>query len=181
MARERAFRGASTHSLDDKARLIVPKRFLERLPAIEADFVLTASPDGCLLLLDRQSFEDLTRDIGGSVLEQDARPRDLRRLLLGHAEDVRPDKAGRILIPEALRQYLGLGKEDREVVVVGGVVNILGTMAGAVMIGFLQKSIEWANPSNTLAAQTYMIIFIIIFIQFRPRGIIALKGRAAGD
>jgi urea transport system permease protein len=26
-----------------------------------------------------------------------------------------------------------------------------------------------------------MIIFIIIFIQFRPRGIIALKGRAAGD
>jgi len=26
-----------------------------------------------------------------------------------------------------------------------------------------------------------MIIFIIIFIQFRPRGIIALRGRAAGD
>ena len=45
----------------------------------------------------------------------------------------------------------------------------------------LQKGIEWFNPSNTLAAQTYMIIFIIIFIQFRPRGIIALKGRAAGD
>lgn len=66
-------------------------------------------------------------------------------------------------------------------VVVGGVGNIWGTMAGAVMIGFLQKGIEWANPSNTLAAQTYMIIFIIIFIQFRPRGIIALKGRAAGD
>lgn len=66
-------------------------------------------------------------------------------------------------------------------VVVGGVGNIWGTLAGAAMIGFLQKGIEWANPSNTLAAQTYMIIFIIIFIQFRPRGIIALKGRAAGD
>jgi urea transport system permease protein len=66
-------------------------------------------------------------------------------------------------------------------VVVGGVGNIWGTLAGAVMIGFLQKGIEWANPSNTLAAQTYMIVFIIIFIQFRPRGIIALKGRAAGD
>lgn len=66
-------------------------------------------------------------------------------------------------------------------VVVGGVGNIWGTLAGAVMIGFLQKGIEWMNPSNTLAAQTYMIIFIIIFIQFRPRGIIALKGRAAGD
>ncbi|ASM71421.1 MULTISPECIES: urea ABC transporter permease subunit UrtB [Roseobacteraceae] len=66
-------------------------------------------------------------------------------------------------------------------VVVGGVGNIWGTLAGAAMIGFLQKGIEWGNPSNTLAAQTYMIVFIIIFIQFRPRGIIALKGRAAGD
>ncbi len=66
-------------------------------------------------------------------------------------------------------------------VVVGGVGSIWGTLAGATLIGFLQKTIEWFNPSNTLAAQTYMIIFIIIFIQFRPRGIIALKGRAAGD
>lgn len=64
-------------------------------------------------------------------------------------------------------------------VVVGGVGNIFGTLAGATMIGFLQKIIEYFNPSNTLAAQTYMIIFIIIFIQFRPRGLIALKGRAA--
>ena len=66
-------------------------------------------------------------------------------------------------------------------VVVGGVGNIWGTLAGAVMIGGFQKGVEFLNPSNTLAAQTYMIVFIIIFIQFRPRGIIALKGRAAGD
>ena len=66
-------------------------------------------------------------------------------------------------------------------VVVGGVGNIWGTLAGAAMIGVLQKIIEAFNPTNTLAAQTYMIIFIIIFIQFRPRGIIALRGRAAGD
>ena len=63
-------------------------------------------------------------------------------------------------------------------VVVGGVGNVWGTLAGASLIGFLQKGIEWLNPSNTLAAQTYMILFIILFIQFRPRGIIALKGRA---
>ena len=61
-------------------------------------------------------------------------------------------------------------------VVVGGVGSIWGTLACASLIGFLQKFIEWFNPSNTLAAQTYMIIFIILFIQFRPRGLIALKG-----
>ena len=64
-------------------------------------------------------------------------------------------------------------------VVVGGVGNIWGTLLGAGLVGTLQKGIEWLNPSNTLAAQTYMILFIILFIQFRPRGIIALKGRAA--
>lgn len=64
-------------------------------------------------------------------------------------------------------------------VVIGGVGSIWGTLAGAGLIGIFQKLIENFNPSNTLAAQTYMIIIIIIFIQFRPRGLIALKGRAA--
>ena len=66
-------------------------------------------------------------------------------------------------------------------VVVGGLGNVWGTLAGAALTGMMQKFIEYFNPSNTLAAQTFMIIFIIIFIQFRPRGIVALKGRAAGD
>jgi urea transport system permease protein len=66
-------------------------------------------------------------------------------------------------------------------VVVGGVGNVWGTLAGASLIGFLQKGIEWFNPSNTLAAQTYMVLFVILFIQFRPKGIVALRGRAAGD
>ncbi|WP_019956440.1 urea ABC transporter permease subunit UrtB [Yoonia vestfoldensis] len=66
-------------------------------------------------------------------------------------------------------------------VVVGGVGSVFGTLAGAALIGSLQKGIEWFNPTNTLAAQTYMVLFIILFIQFRPKGIVALKGRAAGD
>ncbi len=66
-------------------------------------------------------------------------------------------------------------------VVVGGVGNLWGTLAGATLIGGLQKGIEWLNPSNTLAAQTYMVLFVILFIQFRPRGLVALRGRAAGD
>ncbi|UWQ17244.1 urea ABC transporter permease subunit UrtB [Jannaschia sp. M317] len=64
-------------------------------------------------------------------------------------------------------------------VVVGGVGSVFGTLAGAGLIGGLQKGIEWLNPSNTLAAQTYMILFIILFIQVRPRGIVAQKGRFA--
>ena len=67
-------------------------------------------------------------------------------------------------------------------VVVGGVGNVWGTLAGAGLIGIAAKGDRMdVNPSNTLAAQTYMILFIILFIQFRPKGIVALKGRAAGD
>jgi MraZ protein len=112
------FRGASTHSLDDKSRLIVPKRILDRLPKVETNFVLTASPDGCLLLLDQRSFERISGQIGGSLLDRNPGNRGLNRLLLGHAEDVTPDKSGRILIPEVLRRYAGIGAE-RGVVVVG--------------------------------------------------------------
>ena len=64
-------------------------------------------------------------------------------------------------------------------VVVGGVGSVIGTLAGAGLIGSMQKGIEFLNPSNTLAAQTYMILFVIAFIQFRPRGIVPQKGRFA--
>lgn len=113
-----AFRGASSHSLDEKSRLIVPKRLLDQLPPAESQFVLTASPDGCLLLLDQRSFEQISASLGDDPLEPSRTRRLLRRLFLGHAEDVKPDKAGRIVLPEVLRQFMGLG-QDRDVVVVG--------------------------------------------------------------
>ena len=42
--------------------------------------------------------------------------RSLQRLLVGHADDVELDAAGRILVPPALRRYAGL---DKRVVLVG--------------------------------------------------------------
>ncbi|HEY1459002.1 MAG TPA: cell division/cell wall cluster transcriptional repressor MraZ, partial [Casimicrobiaceae bacterium] len=46
----------------------------------------------------------------------DERIRNLQRLLVGHADDVELDGAGRILVPPALRQYAAL---DKHVVLVG--------------------------------------------------------------
>ena len=64
-------------------------------------------------------------------------------------------------------------------VVVGGVGNIWGTLAGAALIGGLQKGIEVMNPGNTLAAQTFMILIIVLYNPYRQRGIIPQRGRAA--
>ncbi len=134
-----AFRGASTHSLDDKARLIVPKRFLEQLPPVESNLVLTASRDGCLLLLEKSSFEAISARIGDDPLDNDRINRDLRRLFLGHAEDVKPDRAGRIVIPKQLQRFMGVSgsKDGKEMVVVG-----------------TGRSIELWNPERWLEAMS---------------------------
>ncbi len=63
------------------------------------------------------------------------------------------------------------------VVVFGGVGNLLGTFFGAMTLGIANKFLEPA--AGTVLAKILILIFIIIFIQRRPRGMFALKGRAA--
>jgi urea transport system permease protein len=63
------------------------------------------------------------------------------------------------------------------VVVFGGVGNLWGTLVGAMSLGVVNKLLEpWAGA---VVAKILVLIFIILFIQKRPRGLFALKGRAA--
>jgi len=62
------------------------------------------------------------------------------------------------------------------VVVLGGVGQLAGTVLGALGLGMLAKVIE---PSlGAVLAKILILVFIILFIQKRPQGIFALKGRA---
>ena len=63
------------------------------------------------------------------------------------------------------------------VVVFGGVGNLWGTLVGALSLGVANKFIEpWAG---TVLAKIIVLVFIIMFIQKRPRGLFPQKGRAA--
>ncbi|WP_369985387.1 urea ABC transporter permease subunit UrtB [Thalassolituus sp.] len=63
------------------------------------------------------------------------------------------------------------------VVVFGGVGNLWGTLVGAMSLGVVNKLLEpWAGA---VVAKILVLIFISLFIQKRPRGLFALKGRAA--
>ena len=63
------------------------------------------------------------------------------------------------------------------VVVLGGVGQLAGTIYAAFGLGLLNKVIEgWAGA---VLAKIAVLVFIIIFIQKRPQGIFALKGRQA--
>jgi urea transport system permease protein len=63
------------------------------------------------------------------------------------------------------------------VVVLGGVGQLAGTVYAAVGLGVLNKFLEgW---TGAVLAKIAVLVFIIIFIQRRPQGIFAMKGRSA--
>ncbi len=63
------------------------------------------------------------------------------------------------------------------VVVFGGVGNLWGTFFGAMTLGIANKFME--PFTGAVFAKILVLIFIILFIQKYPRGMFALKGRAA--
>jgi urea transport system permease protein len=63
------------------------------------------------------------------------------------------------------------------VVVLGGVGQLAGTVYAALGLGLLNKLLEgWAGA---VLAKIAVLVFIIVFIQKRPQGIFAMKGRSA--
>jgi urea transport system permease protein len=63
------------------------------------------------------------------------------------------------------------------VVVFGGVGNLLGTLVGALSLGIINKLLE--PVAGAVLGKVAVLVFIILFIQRRPRGLFALKGRSA--
>jgi len=62
------------------------------------------------------------------------------------------------------------------VVVFGGVGNLWGTLVGAMTLGVLNKFLE--PYAGAVLGKILVLVLIILFIQKRPRGLFALKGRA---
>jgi MraZ protein len=116
------FRGVSHLALDAKGRLVVPAKYRDALAAAAGNgepqgvpLVLTADPSRCLLMYPRMAWEPIqARLMGLSSFNETIR--GLQRLLVGHADDVEMDGAGRILVPPSLRQYASL---EHRVVLVG--------------------------------------------------------------
>ena len=112
------FYGESTHSLDAKNRVFVPKRFqnaLLRDDAGQLNMVVTRGFEGCLFLFSGPHFEVLrgrlqTQPFGGAQL------RKMQRLFFANAHVCSLDGSGRLVLPEKLRVLAGI---EKEVVMVG--------------------------------------------------------------
>jgi MraZ protein len=106
-------------ALDAKGRLAIPGKHREALAGSpdngERTLIVTADPSRCLLVYPRATWEPIQARLM-ALSSFNVEIRGLQRLLVGHADEVDMDGAGRILVPPALRQYAGL---DHHVVLVG--------------------------------------------------------------
>jgi len=107
--------GEYHHNLDIKGRMAIPAKFRD---ALHAGAIITRGIDNCLFLFTKQEWEKLAEKLISLPLAQ-ANSRAFVRLMLAGAMDVEVDAQGRVLVPDYLRKYAGLGKE----VVVAGLYN----------------------------------------------------------
>ena len=100
------FLGQYQHSIDTKGRLTIPVRFREML---EEGAFITQGFDRCLMVMTADYFAQVYERINAMNLA-DPDARFLRRLIMSNAYPIAADKAGRILLPQNLRQFLSLEK-----------------------------------------------------------------------
>lgn len=104
------FQGATALSLDAKGRMAVPAKHRDALVTLgNGRLVLTAHPHRCLLLYPEPAWQPIRAQVlaAPSLQVESAR---VRRLLVGFAEDVELDAAGRLLVSPSLRQFAALEK-----------------------------------------------------------------------
>ncbi len=97
--------GEYTHTLDSKKRLSLPAKFRKE---VGREVVVTRGLDQCLFLFPLLTWQEIA-----AKLEQlpvgEATARGMSRFLLAGAAEVEVDNAGRILIPDFLRDFAKLG------------------------------------------------------------------------
>ena len=81
----------------------------------------------------------------------------------------------RLAVPE--RQSLFSPRGWMALVVLGGVGQLAGTIVGAFGLGIINKFIE--PFYGAVLAKIFVLVLIVLFIQKRPQGLFALKGRSA--
>jgi MraZ protein len=95
--------------LDDKGRLSLPTKIRAALE--DNTQMLTKGPDGCIWLYPMEEWNKLMQKVRTSSSAFMSDFRALRRHLIGPAQDVEIDKAGRIAIPQTLREYADLTRD----------------------------------------------------------------------
>lgn len=109
--------GEFKHTIDDKNRVALPAKFRRD---VGAKVVITYGLDQCLALYPQQEWHAIATKLT-SLSTGQADSRGFNRLMLSGATPAEVDSAGRLLIPEHLREFAKLGSK----IVFAGVGNRL--------------------------------------------------------
>jgi MraZ protein len=118
-----AWLGESEHSLDDKNRVFLPRRFLaglDRDSEGRTTVVVTRGFEGCLFLFSESRFTEFLARLKDLAFAG-PRERNIQRLFFANTHRTALDEKGRLLVPDKLK---ALGHIDREVVLVGVIDRI---------------------------------------------------------
>lgn len=110
------FYGEYLHSIDRKGRLILPAKFREVAKAHFVEkFFVTRGLDKCLFMFSEEEWRSQEAKFKAiSFTKQEART--FNRIFFSGAGEVVPDKQGRILLPQYLKDFAEI---KRDVVIVG--------------------------------------------------------------
>jgi MraZ protein len=111
------FIGEYAHTMDEKGRLSVPIKFRADLAS---GCVVTRGLDHCLWVYPISEWQEIAKKIADlPITQKDAR--SFSRLMLAGASNLVLDKAGRLNLPNYLKEYAGLKSK----VIVAGMYNRL--------------------------------------------------------
>jgi MraZ protein len=103
-----AFRGTFDHTLDEKNRVTVPAKFRS---ALSEGVVLAKGVEACIEVWRPGDYDAYTDTVLGDRNPFSPEARQLTRFMAANAHDTELDSAGRVGIPDFLRQHAELGKE----------------------------------------------------------------------
>lgn len=104
--------GTYTPKIDAKGRMALPAKFRTQLGA---GMVMSRGQERCVYLLPQEEFRRIAMQIQHTSMGNKA-ARDYLRVFLSGAVDQEPDRQGRVLVPQMLRDYAHL---DSDIVVIG--------------------------------------------------------------
>lgn len=107
-----SMKGTYKHNIDTKGRLIIPAKLRDSLGQ---SFVVTLGVDDCLYFYSNEEWERLSERLDSQSNSKE-KVRIIKRFFRANASDVDMDTQGRVIIPQDLRDKVGITKE---VVVVG--------------------------------------------------------------
>lgn len=110
------FFGEYTVSVTEGGRVAIPKKVRENLKGDV--FVLTKGFDVCLAGYDRDDWQKRSAELM-TVSLLDKENIDKRRMLFSGAQEIVIDDQGRLVIPKALAEFMGLSSDKVKVIGVG--------------------------------------------------------------